>query len=82
MTLTTPNTSTLDVVNWANFDNNDRLMPVTESGLQFNAARSRHPGGVNTVMCDGSVRFVTDYVNSNTWSALGTMDGGEVIGDF
>jgi prepilin-type N-terminal cleavage/methylation domain-containing protein/prepilin-type processing-associated H-X9-DG protein len=82
MTLTTPNTSTLDVVNWANFDNNDRLMPVTESGLQFNAARSRHPGGVNTVMVDGSVRFVTDYVNASTWSALGTMDGGEVVGDF
>ena len=50
MTLTTPNTSTLDVVNWANFNSNDIRMPVSTSGLQFNAARSRHPGGVNTVL--------------------------------
>ena len=43
------------------------------------AARSNHPGGVNAVFCDGSVRFVKDSVNGATWLALGTMKGGEVI---
>jgi prepilin-type processing-associated H-X9-DG protein len=43
------------------------------------AARSYHPGGVNAVFCDGSVRFVKDTVNAATWLALGTSKGGEVI---
>ncbi len=45
-------------------------------------ARSFHPGGVNTVMMDGSVRFVTDSIAQATWRALGTRSGGEVIADF
>jgi prepilin-type N-terminal cleavage/methylation domain-containing protein/prepilin-type processing-associated H-X9-DG protein len=43
----------------------------------MNAARSYHPGGVNAVMCDGSVRFVEDSVASVVWTALGSMNGGE-----
>jgi prepilin-type N-terminal cleavage/methylation domain-containing protein/prepilin-type processing-associated H-X9-DG protein len=44
-----------------------------------NAARSYHPGGVNTGFADGSVRFIKDSVNINPWRALGTRAGGEVI---
>jgi prepilin-type N-terminal cleavage/methylation domain-containing protein/prepilin-type processing-associated H-X9-DG protein len=40
---------------------------------------SRHPGGVNVLLCDGSVRFVKDTVNLAPWRALGTRAGGEVI---
>jgi prepilin-type N-terminal cleavage/methylation domain-containing protein/prepilin-type processing-associated H-X9-DG protein len=43
------------------------------------AARSRHPGGINTVFCDGSVRFVKNTINLFTWRALSTSQGGEVI---
>lgn len=46
------------------------------------AARSRHPGGVNVAFCDGSVHFVSDTVNSDTWRALGSRNGGEVPGEF
>jgi prepilin-type N-terminal cleavage/methylation domain-containing protein/prepilin-type processing-associated H-X9-DG protein len=42
-------------------------------------ADSFHPGGVNTLMSDGSVRFVKDSVNMMTWWALGTKGNGEVI---
>jgi prepilin-type processing-associated H-X9-DG protein len=42
-------------------------------------ARSRHPGGVNALACDGSVRFVKDTVNVSVWRGLGTIAGGEVI---
>ena len=42
-------------------------------------ARSRHPGGVNAAMADGSVRFVKDSIHIRTWRALSTIRGGEVI---
>ncbi len=42
-------------------------------------SRSHHPGGVNAMMMDGSVRFIKSSVNRDTWRALGTRAGGEVI---
>jgi prepilin-type N-terminal cleavage/methylation domain-containing protein/prepilin-type processing-associated H-X9-DG protein len=42
-------------------------------------ARSYHPGGVNALFCDGSVRFIKDSINWMTWRALGTIASGEVI---
>ncbi len=42
-------------------------------------ANSRHPGGVNVAMADGSVRFVKDTVNLAAWRALGTRNGGEIV---
>jgi prepilin-type N-terminal cleavage/methylation domain-containing protein/prepilin-type processing-associated H-X9-DG protein len=43
-------------------------------------ADSLHSGGVNTLMADGSVRFIKSSVNQLTWFALGTKANGEVIG--
>jgi len=40
-------------------------------------ATSRHPGGVNVVMCDGSVQFVSSSVDMCVWRAMGTRNGGE-----
>jgi prepilin-type N-terminal cleavage/methylation domain-containing protein/prepilin-type processing-associated H-X9-DG protein len=40
---------------------------------------SFHPGGVNVLMGDGSVRFVKESINQLTWWALGTKAGDEVI---
>jgi prepilin-type processing-associated H-X9-DG protein len=42
-------------------------------------ASSRHPGGVNTCLADGSVKFIKDSVNVQTFRALGTRAGGEVV---
>ena len=42
-------------------------------------SRSYHPGGVNTLFADGSVRYVKNSVNPFTWRALGTIGGGEVV---
>jgi prepilin-type N-terminal cleavage/methylation domain-containing protein len=42
-------------------------------------ASSRHPGVVNELMCDGSVRSIKNSINMNVWWALGTRAGGEVI---
>jgi prepilin-type N-terminal cleavage/methylation domain-containing protein/prepilin-type processing-associated H-X9-DG protein len=40
---------------------------------------SNHPGGVNLCMADGSVKFIKDSVSIQTWQALGTRNGGEVV---
>jgi prepilin-type N-terminal cleavage/methylation domain-containing protein/prepilin-type processing-associated H-X9-DG protein len=45
----------------------------------FIGASSLHPGGVNVVLLDGSVRFVKSSINLAAWIALGTRAGGEVI---
>ncbi|MFO0953227.1 MAG: DUF1559 domain-containing protein [Isosphaeraceae bacterium] len=52
-----------------------------EGGPTFAAitARSFHPGGVNVLMGDGSVRFMKETVNGAVWRGLGTVNGGEVV---
>ncbi len=45
----------------------------------FSNAQSNHPGGVNVMFADGSVRFVKDSINQQAWMALGTKDMSEVI---
>jgi prepilin-type processing-associated H-X9-DG protein len=42
-------------------------------------ARSHHPGGVNALFGDGSVRFVKSTIDGMVWRALGTVAGGEVV---
>ena len=44
----------------------------------FIAASSFHPGGVNVLLMDGSVRFIKSSINLSIWNALGTRAGGEV----
>lgn len=43
---------------------------------------SRHIGGVHVMLCDGSVRFVSDNINLGTWRAIGTRAGKEVVGEY
>ena len=45
----------------------------------FIGASSFHPGGVNVLLLDGSVRFIKSSVNLSAWNALGTRAGGEVL---
>jgi prepilin-type N-terminal cleavage/methylation domain-containing protein/prepilin-type processing-associated H-X9-DG protein len=42
-------------------------------------ASSYHPGGANVAMLDGSVKFVKSSVSPQTWWAIATKAGGEVI---
>jgi prepilin-type processing-associated H-X9-DG protein len=51
------------------------------TAVGFRAARSNHPGGVNVLLADGSVRFVTNGIQPEMWSALGTQAGGETVSD-
>jgi hypothetical protein len=63
--------------------NNPPCVPVSDSVPEMFFARSRHPGGVEAALCDGSVRFVSDSIDINIWRSLGTSRGGEAIsGDY
>jgi prepilin-type N-terminal cleavage/methylation domain-containing protein/prepilin-type processing-associated H-X9-DG protein len=45
-------------------------------------AHSRHPGGVQSLFCDGHVQFVSDGIELQTWQSLGSRGRGEVVGAF
>ena len=44
--------------------------------------QSNHTGGANFLMCDGSVRWLQDIIDPNTFQALGTPKGNDVVGEF
>jgi prepilin-type processing-associated H-X9-DG protein len=55
---------------------------ATSEMTQILVARSRHPGGVNVAMCDGSVRFVSNTLDLAIWRAMATAAapaGGEPL---
>jgi len=59
-----------------------RTNPVWDR-LSLNvAARSRHIGGVHALFVDGHVQFVSENIDSRVWQALGSRNGGEVVGEF
>ena len=59
--------------------------PCSQTGSRFNnstnaaavSARSKHPGGVQVALADGSVRFVPNTVALVVWRAMGSTQGGE-----
>ncbi|WP_435016224.1 DUF1559 domain-containing protein [Tundrisphaera sp. TA3] len=40
---------------------------------------SKHPGGMNMLFGDGSVRFIKDTINPSTWWSINTISGGEIV---
>ncbi len=72
-----PNSKSFDCV-----ANDPTAANFTYLGVGYRAARSRHTGGVNCLLGDGSVRFVRDSVDLAVWRGASTRAGGEVPGDF
>jgi prepilin-type N-terminal cleavage/methylation domain-containing protein/prepilin-type processing-associated H-X9-DG protein len=44
--------------------------------------KSQHPGGAQFVFCDGSVHFLSEHIDYNTYQKLGDRRDGQVIGSF
>jgi len=80
-TLNVPNTTVGDR---SQYCNNNRFAPCQSNGSDnlIQSARSMHTGGVNVLLADGSVRFVSNTINATTWTNLGSRTGGEVISNF
>ncbi|MBA2117831.1 hypothetical protein HOV93_50370 [Planctomycetes bacterium FF15] len=57
-------------------------LSITGTGGRGLAVRSVHPTGANILLVDGSVRFVSNAVNQVTYKALGSRNGGEVLGEY
>ena len=54
---------------------------LRHSNPAWKAARSRHTGGVNVLLADGSVQFLRDPISETTYRAMATRNGGEVLAD-
>ena len=61
-----------------NFDQSKPInaRPPEEYGEELT---SQHPGGVNTLFCDGSVHFLKNSMNVNALSAVCTRAMGEIV---
>ena len=59
------------------------MAPCQESIIGYRAtvltARSLHPGGVNFLLGDGSVSFMSSTVTLDIWQALGTPNKGDLV---
>lgn len=44
--------------------------------------KSPHVGGAHFVLCDGSVRFISENIDYGTYQALGDRRDGQVVGEF
>jgi prepilin-type N-terminal cleavage/methylation domain-containing protein len=79
-----PNSPIPDRIYTAGYCNDqpDLNLPCAVSGgttpTMF-ASRSRHPGGVQVVLCDGATRFISDAIELTTWRALSTSEGKEAV---
>jgi prepilin-type N-terminal cleavage/methylation domain-containing protein/prepilin-type processing-associated H-X9-DG protein len=87
MTYLRPNDTNPDIVwsdaSWCNSSTpNPPCSFYVGAPVRTYAARSRHEGGVNVALCDGSIRFVNDSIVTAVWQALGTAQGSEVTMDY
>ncbi len=73
MNLATERAPCTDGELWSSLDVGCRFSPAS-SGF-----KSEHPGGVNFLFCDGSVRFLKESIARTTYAALGSKNGSETI---
>jgi prepilin-type N-terminal cleavage/methylation domain-containing protein len=60
---------------------NSNIPDMGTCGYGVFGARSEHTGGIHTLMCDGSVRFLSENLNLRIWRAMGTRAGNEVLSE-
>jgi prepilin-type N-terminal cleavage/methylation domain-containing protein/prepilin-type processing-associated H-X9-DG protein len=80
-TLYPPNTLVGDRSNYCIAIPKAPCQSLTASNV-VQSARSYHSGGVNALLADASVRFISDNVDVLTYQNLGTRAGGEVAGTY
>jgi prepilin-type N-terminal cleavage/methylation domain-containing protein len=88
-TLLTPNSKDPDRVSQNCTNSPDIGLPcaiqdtsTATSWRLTHAARSRHAGGVQVLVGDGTVRFVSENIAKDTWRRLGSSRDGQPLGEF
>ena len=76
MTDFTPN-SGIDTMYCSPNGGNDPSAPCNNNTPGIASARSRHTGGVNALFCDGTVRFIANGIDLNSWQAMGTINASD-----
>jgi prepilin-type N-terminal cleavage/methylation domain-containing protein len=61
---------------------NDTMVDCGSYGLGRYKASSGHLGGVNIILGDGSVHFIKNHIDRDTWRALSTRGDCEVLGSY
>jgi prepilin-type N-terminal cleavage/methylation domain-containing protein/prepilin-type processing-associated H-X9-DG protein len=56
--------------------------PAESKLLIVGGFASRHTGGVQFAMCDGSVRFISESINPQMFANLASRNDGEMLTDF
>jgi prepilin-type N-terminal cleavage/methylation domain-containing protein/prepilin-type processing-associated H-X9-DG protein len=81
MTYTAPNSMTPDNIytTECNYPYQTNPPCIKTTAPTFAASRSFHPGGVNSLLGDGSVRYFKNTVSLPVWRALSTLAGNEVV---
>jgi prepilin-type N-terminal cleavage/methylation domain-containing protein len=80
-----PNSNSPDSVQFDSYCNDlpEQGLPCVVTSVNQFGARSKHTVGVNVALCDGSVRFASNNISINTWRALSTSQGNDLLGgDF
>ena len=78
----TPNTTAVDILyHCTTLPAQNRPCIQNETAtVESAASRSMHTNGVNVLLCDGSVHFITNGISPTTWASAATIAGGEVPG--
>lgn len=70
-------------VTWAStegiFNPTKQVTWAEVSYAEFYSFRSDHPGGVNMLFVDGTVRFLPSDIDAGTLNAMATRDGKDVV---
>ena len=78
-TLTSPSEATYPNMDYASRQEGSS---ATQPSYSLVTSRSYHTGIVNSALVDGSVRTISQNIDLRVWRALGTRDGGEVVGEY
>lgn len=80
----TPNTRTLLNITGVDYDIDQLTSREGSSATRISfdcvTSRSYHPGGVNVLLMDGSVHFVSNNIDLAAWRAAATRAGNETVG--
>ena len=55
---------------------------IINSDINDDSAFSQHTGGCHFTLCDGSVRFISESIDTTVYFNLGAKSDGEVVGTF